>query len=291
MTDAVTNPPVGIADETEIQLALELIRTFPSDLSRASFLGSVLPKLLPMIGPEGGLVSQHSGSWIREVWIGEPRPLPELLISEAIDQGSIRTSDGWCVAPLAVAGASGDSSLPPPAAAALVLRWSEGDQAEAGLARPRTETVSAAAQLLAGALHRVETNDRQLRRIQQLSAVLQAAAEWQNLDDDDALLRRIADTATELLNCERASIFLWDRRRKKLIGRPALGIKGNRLEVDDNAGVVGEVLRTAEAKIWNGDSDDERRVNRTVDRSLDFETRSLVAVPLGGRRDRVDRGL
>ena len=28
-------------------------------------------------------------------------------------------------------------------------------------------------------------------------------------------------------------------------------------------------------KIWNGDLDDETRVNRKVDRSLDFETRSL----------------
>ncbi len=124
-----------------------------------------------------------------------------------------------------------------------------------------------------------------MRRIEQLSAVLKAAAEWQRLDDDDALLRRIADTATELLHCERASIFLWDRRRKKLIGRPALGIEGRSLEVDDDAGVVGEVLRTAEPRIFNGGSDDQQRVNRSVDRSLDFQTRSLVAVPMGGRRD------
>ncbi len=136
-----------------------------------------------------------------------------------------------------------------------------------------------------GQLHRIETNRRQLRRIEQLTAVLEAAADWQRLEDDEALLHRIADTATELLNCERASIFLWDRRRKKLIGRPALGVEGDSLEVDDSAGVVGEVLRSGEAKIWNGGSDDESRVNRKVDRSLEFQTRSLVAVPMSGQRD------
>ena len=88
-----------------------------------------------------------------------------------------------------------------------------------------------------------------------------------------------------LLKCERASIFLWDRRRKKLIGRPALGVEGDRLEVDDNVGVVGEVLRSAEPKIWNGGSDDESRVNRKVDKTLEFQTRSLVAVPMAGQRD------
>jgi DNA-binding NtrC family response regulator len=115
--------------------------------------------------------------------------------------------------------------------------------------------------------------------------VLNAAADWQRLEDDSALLHRIAGTATELLNCERASIFLWDRRRKKLIGRPALGVQRDSLEVDDSAGVVGEVLRSGEPKIWNGGSDDAARVNRKVDRSLEFETRSLVAVPMSGQRD------
>ncbi len=55
--------------------------------------------------------------------------------------------------------------------------------------------------------------------------------------------------------------------------------------MDDNVGVVGEVLRSGEPKIWNSGSDDESRVNRKVDASLEFETRSLVAVPMEGQRD------
>ena len=167
----------------------------------------------------------------------------------------------------------------------MVIRITESEQETLRNSPHRTDQLKNAARLLASALQRIETRDRHLRRIEQLTAVLKAAAEWQRLDDDDALLRRIADTATQLLNCERASIFLWDRRRRKLIGRPALGIEGTPLEVDDNVGVVGEVLRSGEPKIWNSGSDDESRVNRKVDQSLEFETRSLVAVPMEGQRD------
>ena len=142
-----------------------------------------------------------------------------------------------------------------------------------------------AADLIGSALQSIDRREYRVRRIDQLQAVLDAAAKWQRMEDDVALLHGIADTATELLNCERASIFLWDKRRKKLIGRPALGVEGGALEVDDSVGVVGEVLGSRESKIWNGGSDDESRVNRKVDQSLEFETRSLVAVPMQGQRN------
>jgi DNA-binding NtrC family response regulator len=168
---------------------------------------------------------------------------------------------------------------------ALAIRLSDSEMTSVQESSQRESQLANAAKMLAGALTQIESRQRRKRRIEELSAILKAAAEWQQLDDDESLLRRIADTATELLDCERSSIFLWDKRRRKLIGRPALGIEGGALEVDDNAGVVGEVLRTGEAKIWTSGSDDEARINRAVDESLEFETRSLVAVPMSGSRD------
>jgi DNA-binding NtrC family response regulator len=211
--------------------------------------------------------------------------VPELLIGEAVDRGATRISDGWCVTPLSVDQDTGGLAIAQPTASALIIRMTEAERQAVRQSQRRAARLENAARLLAAALQRIEVRDRHVRRIKQLTAVLKAAAEWQRLEDDDALLRRIADTATQLVHCERASIFLWDRRRKKLIGRPALGVEGQPLEVDDNAGVVGEVLRSGEAKIWKAGSDDESRVNRNVDRSLEFETRSLVAVPMEGRRD------
>jgi transcriptional regulator with GAF, ATPase, and Fis domain len=273
------------SDATEIRLAMEMVKTLDSDFSRDEFLESALPELLRLLGGElGGLVVQQSGAWNREIWVGEEVRVPELLIGEAVDRGTTGIADGWCVTPLSTERSS-DAPLAEPTASALVIRMSESQQQTLRHSQQRTDQLKNAARLLASALQRIETRDRHLRRIEQLTAVLRAAAEWQRLDDDDALLRRIADTATKLLNCERASIFLWDRRRRKLIGRPALGIEGTPLEVDDNVGVVGEVLRSGEPKIWNSGSDDESRVNRKVDASLEFETRSLVAVPMAGQRD------
>ena len=272
-------------DPIEAILAMEVVKALQRDDSRTALLESVLPTLIESLGSDlGGVVVQRSGRWTREAWVGEQKRIPELLIAEAVDQGAIQVAEGWCVVPMRVSLPRPDSGDTPPIAMALTLQFN-GPQSETGPSRAQLERLEHSARILASVLLRLESSERQSRRIEQLTAVLNAAADWQRLEDDAALLHRIAGTATELLHCERASIFLWDRRRKKLIGRPALGVEGDSLEVDDSAGVVGEVLRSGEPKIWNGGSDDEARVNRKVDRSLEFETRSLVAVPMSGPRD------
>jgi DNA-binding NtrC family response regulator len=268
---------------TEQRLALEMVKTLERELSRAEFLQSVIPEWLRLVGGElGGVVCQRSGTWQAEFWVGQRVRFPEPLLGEAVDRGLTQTAGGWCVVPLRIEIKAGGFPLAPPAATALIVRLGASGPEAPLAARQRSERMERAAAWLSAALQRIETRDQHLRRIDQLTSVLKAAAEWQRLDDGEALLRRIADTATRLLDCERASIFLWDRRRKKLVGRPALGVAA--LEVDDDAGVVGEVLRSGEARIWNGGSDDESRVNRKVDRSLEFKTRSLAAVPMAGQR-------
>lgn len=281
MSDTLIDPHETFEDPTEVRLAFELVKAFQIDQSRDAFLNSVLPDVLGMVGGDlGGLVSQDAGRWQRDAWVGQPLSPPEALVSEAVDRGALCTANDWCIVPLALPAGANDPMSAPPQVCALALHLPN-----VGPQDKRSAFAEEAATVLAAALQRIDSTDQQRRRLDQLSAVLNAASQWQRLDDDDSLLCAIADTATQLVNCERASIFLWDRRRKKLIGRPALGIEGNRLEVDDNAGVVGEVLASGEPKIWNSDSDDESRVNRKVDEKLDFQTRSLAAVPMGGRRD------
>jgi len=266
----------------EISLATEITCSLRDDIPADQFMQRVFPSLLSLVGAGGGgLVSQGDGQWNPQHWFGDLARIPELLIGEAVDAGRIKSSGGWLVAPVdRQSELSLEATNRYAAPAALVLHFdvSAGDQ-PSGL--PHT------IELLAAALGRLHTRDYCRRRIEQLTAVLSAAALWQQLDDDEALLHRIADTATELLDCERASIFLWDKARRKLVGRPALGIEGGALEVDDNAGIVGEVLRSQEARFWDSGSDDESRINRRVDQSLEFETRSLVAVPMVGGRDQL----
>lgn len=272
-------------DATETRLAAQILQAVQTDLSRDGFLHATLPAVLQFFGGDsGGLVSQQAGRWRRESWIGQTGGVPEPLVVEALDKGSVQFNDEWCVVPFGlVSSQTSSTNLVGGTASALVLKLGRQDHAADMQAHHRQVTRVSGA--LVNALQRLDVESRQARRIDQLSVVLKAAAQWQQIEDGTELLSAIADTATKLLNCERASIFLWDKRRKKLIGRPALGIQGGVLEVDDNVGVVGEVLSTKEHKIWNSGSDSENRVNRTVDQSHGFETRSLVAVPMQGRRE------
>jgi DNA-binding NtrC family response regulator len=275
------------SESLEVRLAVELINSLRTDSTRSEFLAATLPSLLQAMGADtGGIVHQQQGRWHCDFWTGEESvTLPDALIGDSLDQGKLLLAGGWCATPMLTEAYGGSSATAEVTATALILRIPIDEQEAWQRDAPRRENLQTIADFLIAALQPIDSRDQRIRRIHQLNTVLEAAAEWQTLDDDDALLKRIADTATELLHCERASIFLWDRRRKKLIGRPALGVEGGVLEVDDNVGVVGEVLRTGEAKIWNGGADDESRVNRKVDRSLEFETRSLVAVPMQGQRD------
>lgn len=304
----------GTSDPAATRAGLQLLQALHQSVSVEAFLETALPNVLQSLGASaGGLVVQHLGRWRARPWVGEQLQVPEELISEAIDRRQVLVDGAWHIAPLRAAaettlepasGVAGET-MPAPMASALALRFDgpakaggaakAGDSAKVaggGTAGPAgfrgpSERLAAVADWMRASIERLRREQWQRRRIEQLHAALDAAARWQRLDDDSALLHAIADTATELLGCQRASIFLWDRRRRKLIGRPALGIEGDALEVDDDAGVVGEVLRSGEPTLWNAGDDDERRVNRTVDHSHGFQTESLVAVPLSSGQDQV----
>ena len=276
------------SQNAEIRLVAEVVNALKSDISRSKFLELIFPAVMEWLeGAAGGIVKQVSGQWSREIWISDQEELPELLIAETLDLGKIQSAEGWVVAPMITTGHSDDAEnagLPngAPSVAALLVRAEGKTKADP---RQSIQRLNRVTDLLMAAFQSIDRRQVRIRRISQLQAVMDASAQWQRFEDDIALLHGIADTATKLLDCERASIFLWDKRRKKLIGRPALGVAEGALEVDDDAGVVGEVLGSQEPKIWNGGSDDESRVNRKVDQSLEFETRSLVAVPMQGQRN------
>ena len=275
------------SQNVDIVLLAEVVNALKRDISRSEFLELIFPAVMEwMEEGTGGIVNQVSGRWSREIWIGEEEEVPELLIGDTLDLGKIQSADGWFVAPMIDTYQTDEADIAglqngAPVVAALLVRADAKTKADPHRFIKRLSRIT---DLLLAAFQSINRRHFRIRRIRQLQAVLDASAQWQRFEDDIALLHGIADAATELLNCERASIFLWDKRRKKLIGRPALGVAKGALEVDDDAGVVGEVLGSREPKIWNGGSDDESRVNRKVDQSLEFVTRSLVAVPMHGQR-------
>ena len=117
------------------------------------------------------------------------------------------------------------------------------------------------------------------RDVIRLNQILNVAADWHSHQDLDRLLQDIAQAATRLLKCDRASIFLWDRSTRELVGHPALGIENKPLRIADDKGVAGAVFKSLEPRRWDR-SDPRDEVDRRVDTSSGYRTDSLLAVPL-----------
>lgn len=241
----------------------------------------LLGKLIEQSGATAaGTVRQTGRDWMVTAWAGSERsqPVPDALVAEAIDRGHTQQQADWLVIPItAPLAAAADPTILTRLPQALILQTSKPQEAKT---QEITAWGQAAADLLTdfGALLLRLCDFRQ--RSRRLEAMLDFAAQWHQEDDPEALLHAIANAATELLQSERASIFLWDRARKKLVGKPALGVGKQPLEVDDSAGVVGAVLQSGQPRRWQASEDEESEINRAVDRKLQFVTRSLLAVPL-----------
>lgn len=125
----------------------------------------------------------------------------------------------------------------------------------------------------------VERQEATGRRIERLTSILGIARTFAQEKETQPLLERMAEDATRLLDCDRASIFIWDREHKQLIACPALGVEGGKLWLPDNKGIVGEVLQTREVTLVD-DAYSDSRFDQSVDKSSGYKTRNLLCAPL-----------
>ncbi len=238
-----------------------LERRHAPDLTRLA--AEALQILLDLTAAQGvALVVEAAGQWKVESARGRGPDPDETLVAEAIDRDQVLQHDEWWVAPVRWG----------PGLAGLVLHAPQTANQE--LVRALT-TVLAEAQAQWFAQRAVHL------RARRLAAILEIVAEWQQTLETDQLLRRMAETSTQLLNSERASIFLWDQRNRTLVGRPALGVDGDELRIPDDKGVVGQVIQTGQPLRVNVD-EDQKQIDRAVDKKLKFRTESLLCVPLVG---------
>jgi len=117
------------------------------------------------------------------------------------------------------------------------------------------------------------------KQIEDLQKVLAVTRNMEATEDLDALLAIILDRSMELLDAERASLFLYDRDRNELISRIAAGLRELRIPAD--AGISGETVRTRQT-VNVPDAYADARFNREVDRQTGFHTRNILSVPLLG---------
>ncbi len=95
--------------------------------------------------------------------------------------------------------------------------------------------------------------------------------------DLDQLLPIIVEAACEVLECERATIFLYDRDRDELISRVARDCEPIRLPA--GRGVAGAAARSG-ACVNVPDAYADPRFDASFDRRSGFVTRSLLALPM-----------
>ncbi|MEM6799653.1 MAG: sigma-54-dependent Fis family transcriptional regulator, partial [Planctomycetota bacterium] len=186
---------------------------------------------------------------------------PIHLAADAVDaEQPVREGD-WLATPIAV--------FDGPPAALLV-------KSPPGLTVPQA-TINEAAQTLAilDQMHRVATHAGQM------SDLLAATKSWRAAGDLRALLEQMAESACQLFAADRASIFLWDKPNRTLVGRPALGVEGGELRIPDDAGVVGAVLHSREPQRVSPRNDGA--IDRSTDKKTGYQTDTLLCVPLVDR--------
>lgn len=189
---------------------------------------------------------------------GEP---PDDLCAIALDQAKLHSDGGWTAVPLRTP--TGSSQSP----TALILQ---------GASEANWQSV---AEGIASACHVVRNGRRHSRHAQRLQTLLEITHQWAQTDNLETLLNRMAEAATKLFDCDRATIFLWDRTQKMLVGRPALGMENNELRVPEDAGVVGRVVKSGEPERVDR-SDDRAAIHAAVDKKSGYSTETILCVPI-----------
>lgn len=267
--------PAGIASESSgsvSQLCDRLIRDLTTTDSLSEYASVVLPDIASEFGVQWVGVVERWPDWRVATEFGRHQvpELPRRLFEEAIDREEcgllpLPEPSGWSVAATPLANQSQRQSV----LALAGRRISQSDSA--GILK-----VGGVLSRCLEIVERLETSGRQSERLRE---TLRVACRLSEIFEMVPLLEALAEEATRLLDCDRASIFIWDKSASKLLACPALGVEGRTLYLPDNVGIVGSVIQSGET-IRVDDAYQDDRFNPAVDKKSGYRTRSILCVPL-----------
>jgi Nif-specific regulatory protein len=268
-----------------VGLAAELLAEANRAEEPADWASSALAKIAKTVSADyAALVAADGGRWSVVAEFGPARSLPIELLAEVLDRESAQFQAPWIAVPLAIRvspveallihwpGATGILPVPSSGATGILPVPSSG----------ATGILPVLAAVVREALATVRQRHQQFRRIRRLETILEIANQWNQTHDLEPLLIQMAEAATQLLHADRASIFLWDRPNRCLVGRPALGIKEGELRIPDDRGVVGQVIQTGQPRRVDQSAEPEA-IDHEVDSKLRYRTRTILCVPLRSR--------
>jgi Nif-specific regulatory protein len=249
--------------------ALNLLRGANDADEPAAWLPAALQGLIAGLAADYAVVaSAAAGRWIVVAESGPPRSLPIELLAEVLDRDVAGSHGAWA------AGALGSRAT---TVEALAVHWPTPAGA-AAMAPAMARLIP----FLYDALGAVRRRWECINRVHRLQTMLDIADQWNQAREIEPLLLQMAEAATRLLRADRASIFLWDRPNRCLVGRPALGIKDGELRIPDDRGVVGQVVQSGQPRRVDAAAE-PGAIDRHVDAQLHYQTRTILCVPLRGR--------
>ena len=130
--------------------------------------------------------------------------------------------------------------------------------------------------MITGQLRDLENQPGHLKRLVELSVILNSTL------DLDALLQLITATATELLDCEAASILLYDEKNPRLFFADATGsdpAKLAEIPVPMENSLAGTIFRTNQHLILKNAEQDPRHYAMVSDH-IKFKVKTLLGVPM-----------
>jgi len=255
-----------------VGLCDQLLRVATSAEHVADFLHEQLSAIAAECSARWAAVIRKTPPWQTVVEFGRS-PLAELpfaLLDEVLD----REAGGHGPLDDADSGAFLTVPLPSHTHPASVLLLAGGNLTAEWLPQ-----VLAIGRVLGACLDIVAARDRADQQIARLESILHIASAIADIRETQPLLKRIADEATRLLDCDRASIFIHDKEHHQVVACPALGVEGGTLRLSDDVGVVGQVIGSGKpARV--DDAYDDSRFDKSVDKGSGYKTRNLLCTPL-----------
>ncbi len=185
---------VSISDRAWQLLTRSLQGARPAD-----YLADVLPAIAVQSQADYlAVVGGDAGQWAAIAETGPRRALPAMLLADVLSRDAAEARGEW--AAVALPQSSG-------AAEALAAHATNGARSADTLAVLRRYAAA-----LAPILELLRTRHQDQRRIRRLEAILGITQKWNQTQEVRPLLNQMAEAATRLLDADRASIFLWDRR-------------------------------------------------------------------------------
>jgi putative nucleotidyltransferase with HDIG domain len=129
-------------------------------------------------------------------------------------------------------------------------------------------------------------SDRKVTAGSKLDLILDVTRRLMSITDLDALLRDMATATTQLLDADRATIFIVDRARNEIWSKVALGAGVGEIRQPVGVGIAGTVAATSET-INIPSAYEDPRFNPEPDKRSGYKTKTLLTFPMTGQNGRV----